>query len=111
MGIYPVGIVHLLRAVDADAHEPALVVEELAPFVRQQRAVGLYDVRYALAPAIVSLQPYRLAVEVEGTQHGLASVPGEEDVGSLLQLYVVRHDWLPVAQQVLFLKIVAILAT
>ena len=82
-------------AVDADAHQPAFVVQEPTPLGREQKAVGLYAVADALAPTVVLLQPYDLTVEVEGPQHRFAAMPGEEHVGRLLQLYVIADVVLP----------------
>ena len=95
LNIESVGIVLLLGTVDADAHEPSFVVEELTPFGGEQGAVGLYAVADALASSIIALQPDCLFVEAEGSEHGLASVPGEEHIGHLLHLDVVADVLLP----------------
>ena len=56
LNIATISIVLLLCAVDADAHKPAFVVKELAPFGRKVEAVGLYAVANALASAIILLK-------------------------------------------------------
>ena len=105
-------------AVDADAHEPAFVVEELAPLGREQQAVRLNAVADALPSPVVLLQPHGLLVERKRSEHGFAAVPGKKHVGCLLQLNVVAHeafeklvghDRPAVRRHVLFLQIIAIL--
>ena len=55
-GVAPVGIVQGKVAIDADAHQEAVVLEEAAPVIVQQGAVGLYAVVYLSAAGIVPLQ-------------------------------------------------------
>ena len=132
LGIEAVGIMLLLSSVDADAHKPAFVMEELAPFGCKIESIGLNAVADALAASIVLLKPNCLFVEAERFEHRLTSVPGEEHIGHLLDLDVVADVLLkngplhtsprggfyslPLGGdggglQVLFLQIIAILAT
>ncbi len=51
----PVGVVHFLGAVHAEADEELMLLEEGAPFVVQHGAVGLHGVGDMLAPLPVLL--------------------------------------------------------
>ena len=64
--------------VDADADEILVLLEELAPLIREQRPIGLDRVleSHALLP-VALLHLNRSAVEVEAHQRRLASLPGD----------------------------------
>src|SRR5258708_11174902 len=49
----PVGVVELARAVDAQADEEIVFLEEGAPFIIEKNAVGLEGVLHGLAGATV----------------------------------------------------------
>ncbi len=51
-----VAIVHLLRAVYADAHQPVVVMQKLAPLVGEQGAIGLYHIVDMPSTSIALLQ-------------------------------------------------------
>ena len=85
-------VVHLARPVDADAHKEALIAEETAPLVGEQRAVGLQAVVYVAAAGIAPLQRQRPAVKRQRAQQGLAAVPREEHVGRRLGLDVLPGE-------------------
>ena len=120
LSIKPISIVLLLSSVNTDAHEPTLVMKELAPFWREMESVGLNTVADALASAIIPLQPDCLLVETEGLEHRFATMPSEEHIWSLLNLDIVadvlleelvRHSALLLFREMLLLQIIAILAT
>ena len=94
LNIATVGIVLFLCAVDADAHQPAFVVEELA-FGGEQGAVGLNAVADAFASSVVVLQADGFLVEAERSEHRFTSMPGEEHIGHLLHLNIVADVLLP----------------
>ena len=50
-----VGVVQGSGPVDRDAHEEAVVGEELCPLVGHQRAIGLQGMTHALGRAAVAL--------------------------------------------------------
>ena len=71
-----VGVVQLARTVDAQAHEEVVLLEERAPVVVEQQAVGLERVLHGLAgPAVLLDQFHRAAKEVELHQRRLAALP------------------------------------
>ena len=74
------GVVQVLRAVDADAHEPSLVMQEAAPLRCEQRAVGLQGVVDVVSVGVLLLEAYGTAVEVQPGQHRFAAMPREEHV-------------------------------
>ena len=96
-------VVQAARAVDAYAYEEALVAEEAAPLVGEQRAVGLQAVVYVAPPCVAALQLQSAAVERHGAQQRLAPVPGEEHLppglrldvlaGEGVEQRVVHHAW------------------
>ena len=69
-----------LRAVNRDAHEPAVVVQETAPFVVEQGAVCLQAILNSAASGIALLELHGFTVEVERAEHGLTSVPYKLDI-------------------------------
>ncbi len=76
----PVVIVDVLRAVDGEAHQETMLLEEARPVLVEQRAVGLQVVFDALSGLrVLPLQRDHLAEEVEPHQRRLAALPGEDD--------------------------------
>ena len=82
----PVGVVHLARAVDGQAHQEVVLVQERAPLVVEQRAVGLHRVEHRLpGPAELLLQLEGPPQELEAHQGRLAALEGDHDlVGALV---------------------------
>ena len=74
-----VGVVHGARAVDAEADQVVVLLEERGPLVIDQRAVGLDGVQDAavLRLAVLLGQLDRALVEVQPAQHRLAALPGD----------------------------------
>ena len=64
-------------AVERDAYQEAVVAQERAPVVVQQRAVGLQCVFDAFAAGMALLQRHGPAKEVEPGERRLAAVPDE----------------------------------
>ncbi len=82
-----VGVVHLARAVDAQADEDLVLLEERAPLVVEPRAVGLDRVGDLLSgPLILPHVLDRALEEVEAHQRRLAALPADDDLGSGLRL-------------------------
>lgn len=90
--VYPIFVVEFLWAVDGDAHQPLFIVEEAAPLVRQQRAVGLQRILHPSAPCVLLLQPDSLLVERQRAHQCLPAVPGEEHVRSGLAVHVFPDE-------------------
>ena len=92
-------IVNLARAVDAQADEEPVLLEEARPVVVEQGAVGLQVVLDALPGlGVFLLQRDDLLEELEAQQRGLAALPGEDDFVGGDALDVVPHE--PVEQLV-----------
>ena len=69
--VHPVGIVQLAGTVDANADEEAVLAEELAPFVVQERAVGLQGVLEGhVRPLVLVLVSKGAPIKVETHQGG-----------------------------------------
>lgn len=92
LAVHPVFVVELLRPVDGDAHQPMLVVEEAAPLVGQQCAVGLQRILHTSAPCVLLLQADGFLVERQRAHQGLPAVPGEEHVRSGLAVHVFPDE-------------------
>ena len=111
----------LLRPVDADAHQPVVLLEEAAPLVRQHRAIGLDAVLYGPAAGVLALQGYRLLVKGEGAHQRLPAVPGEEHLrhglradvfpDELLQQRVTHHVLGIVLIQLALFQVITIVAS
>ena len=79
----PVAVMELRRPVDADADQEAMLGEQLAPGIVQQRAVGLDGVLDLLArPAVPLGQLDRPAKELHPHERGLAALPRDRDLRS-----------------------------
>lgn len=84
-----IAIIHLPRAVDAQTNEKVLLAQELAPFVVEQRAVGLQRVVNLLPAGVLPLKRNGLAKEIDAEQRRLASLPGKADLGHVLPVDVL----------------------
>ena len=74
-------VVDSWRAVDGDAYKEMVLGKELAPFVGQQRSVGLEGVGDIYAMAAEALHAFDgLAVEIEPCEGWLAALPAEKVV-------------------------------
>lgn len=69
-----------LRAVDGHAHKKSVVVEELCPFIRDERSVRLDAIVDIVCPGIFPLQLERMLIERDGSEQRLATMPGEEHI-------------------------------
>ena len=87
-------VVKLLRPVDADPHEPLVVVQEPGPLLREERAVRLDAVVYLATGPIVLLPLQGALVERERAQKRFPAVPGELYHGRGLCLDVFPHETL-----------------
>ena len=90
--VFPVFVVELLRSVDGDAHQPVVLLEEPAPLVGEQGAVGLDAVVYGPSVGILLLQLHRTLVEGEGAHQRLAAVPGEQHLRHRLRVDVLFDE-------------------
>ena len=89
----PVLVVDLLRAVDGQAHEEAVLLQEARPVLVEQRAVGLQVVLDPLSGLrVLPLQRHDLAEEVEAEQRGLAALPREHHLVGGHARDVVAHE-------------------
>ena len=80
--VQPVGVVQLARAVHTQADQKVVLLEEAAPVVIQQKAVGLEGVFDRLAGLAVLLdQLDRMLKKFKFHQRRLAALPGHRDVG------------------------------
>jgi hypothetical protein len=69
------------RAVDADADQEVIFLEEFTPFIVQQGAVGLHGVLESHPrSAVFLLISDGLAVEIDSHQGRLATLPGYGDL-------------------------------
>ncbi len=83
----PVGVVHLAGAVDAQADEERVLLEEGAPLVVEQESVRLEGVLHALPGTPVLLdERHRVAEELDAHQRRLAALPGHGDLGRAVGL-------------------------
>jgi len=80
------------RAVYRYAHEPAVVAEECAPLIVEQRAVGLYGIFDSASGAVLALQLDYAPVEILGAQQRLAAVPREYYLRRGLCVYIVADE-------------------
>ena len=114
-------VVKLLRSVDRHAHQPTFAFEEFAPFVREQRAVGLNAIADDAPLSVALLQFHSALVEVERTHKWFTAVPREEHFALRLRTDVLLDEFFEqvVGKRLLplfgiemgFLKIVAIVAS
>ena len=82
-----VGVVQLARSIHAQADEEVVLLEERAPVVVDQQAVGLECVLYGLPGLAVLLDELdRAAKELELHQRGLATLPGHRDLRRAVRL-------------------------
>ncbi len=73
-------IMRFTRTVEADPDQEAILGEELAPRIVQQRAVGLQGVLGSRARAgVLLLVRHRLAEKVQAHQGRFAALPGKVD--------------------------------
>ena len=80
--VQPVGVVQLARAIHTQADQKVVLLEEAAPVVVQQQAVGLEGVLDRLpGPAVLLDQLDRMLKEFEFHQRRLAALPGHRDFG------------------------------
>ncbi len=84
-----VGVVEVAGAVDADADEEVVLLEEVGPFGVEQGGVCLEGVFDGLAVGVLGLEGDGLAEEFDAEQGGLAALPCEADVGRGLGLDVL----------------------
>ena len=83
----PVGVVDLARAVDAQADQEVVLLEEGAPVVVEQDAVGLEGVLHGLAgPAVLLDELDGAPEELELHQRRLAALPRHGDLGRAVRL-------------------------
>jgi len=85
--INAVDIMHVTGTVQAQPDQVVIFLEELAPFVVQQRAVGLHGVleSHARYPVLL-LELDRLAVEIHPHQGWFATLPGNSHFGTAMAL-------------------------
>ena len=82
----------ILRPVDGDAHKPAVVVQELAPFVSEQGTVGLEYIFNPAAIGVFSLQLQGMLVKTQGSHQWFPTMPGEQDLVQGLCLDILLSE-------------------
>lgn len=75
--VHPAGVMQPRRSVDAQADEKLLRLQEFAPFVVEQRAVGLDGIVDAFAAGMLPLQLDDLAEELHPEQRRFPALPSE----------------------------------
>ena len=85
-------IVKLLGAVDGEADEPVVLVEELTPLVGEQGAVGLEAVVNLSSAGVAALQLQHFLVEAERAHQRLATVPGEKHLRLCLRFDILLDE-------------------
>ncbi len=81
-----VGVVDFAGAIDAEAHQKVVFLEESAPFVIEQDAVGLKSVLHDLVRTAVFLHEFDGAAEELDLHEGrLAALPSHSDVRSAVR--------------------------
>ena len=84
--VAPIGVVQFARAVDAQADQEVVFLEEGAPVVVEQQAVGLESVLHRLAGPAVFLDQFDGALEeLELHQRRLAALPGDGHLGRAMR--------------------------
>ena len=108
IAFHAVGIVHVPGAVNANAHEPSLVVQEATPFRSEQGAICLDAVQYAFSFGILTLPTNHLSVILQWANHRLSTMPGKVDLAHELGLYVFADEYLcqSVRHDVLFATLI-----
>ena len=89
--VHPVGVMQPRRSVDAQADEKLFRLQEFAPFVVEQRAVGLDGIVDAFAAGILPLQLDDFAEELHPEQRRFPTLPGECDFRNILPYDVLPH--------------------
>ena len=89
--VHAVRIVDFGGAIEAQAHEEIVFGEEGAPFVVEQRAVGLEGILYELAARVAALQRDGLAKKIQPHQCRLAALPSKYDFRHVLRLDELTH--------------------
>src|SRR5512135_2361488 len=91
--VFPVGVMKSLRAVNGEANKEVLLMQELAPAIVYQRAVGLEIV---LAPhmgrAVLLLQRDDFLEKIESEKGRFATLPGEDHLLVVLTFKVLADE-------------------
>ena len=88
----PIGIVEILPAIDGYAHQKVIFFEKLAPFIGQQRAIGLNGIVDLSPLRITLLQRQRPPIKRDGAHQRLAAMPGEKDLRRELRLDILLDE-------------------
>ena len=92
LAVAAIFVVELRRPVDGEADEEAVVAEEAAPVVVEERAVRLNRIGDAPPPGVFRLELQGFAVEADGAHQGFAAVPGEEDLRRRLGFEILADE-------------------
>ena len=85
-------VMKLLRTIDRDPHQPIILLEEAAPLISQQRAVGLNGVVNGSARPILLLQFNHPFVERKGPHQRLSPMPGEKHLRHGLRFNILLDE-------------------
>ncbi len=116
---HAIAVMQFLGAVDAEANEETVFLEEQSPLVVEQRAVGLEIVLDALVRLLVLLfELDHFVEELKSEQGRFASLPGEDNFIAVLAFYVLLDvgfenlvadaELAGTAEQVFFMQVIAI---
>ena len=92
MFILSPGIMQVLWSVDTQAYQPTVIFEELAPFIRQQRTIGLQTVVDMSPCSILLLQAHRLLIKGYRQQCWFAPMPRKQHLTVHLTLQVLPDE-------------------
>lgn len=78
-------------SIEGDADEEVVSLEESAPLIIEQSAIGLKRIDDAVPSGILALEPNRLLIKGEGTQKRLTPMPGKDHLLGRLAPDVLSH--------------------
>ena len=91
--VLTISVMHRFRPVNADADQEVVLSEKLAPLIGEQGAIGLQTVVNVPSVSVPLLQLQCACIIADGQKQGLAAMPGEENLGLRLSLYVLPNEF------------------
>ena len=87
-------IMELLWSINGYADEPVVFTKEGAPFICEQRTVGLQAIVYLTSSGIAALQVQHLPVKTQGSHERFSAMPCEEHLPLCLRFYILTNECL-----------------